>query len=44
MYSKIAVALNELTESQHALRAAIDLAHLCYPERSSRILFVLGRC
>jgi len=29
MYSKIVVALNELTESQHALRAAIDLAHLC---------------
>lgn len=29
MFSKIVVALNDLPESQHALRAAIDLARLC---------------
>jgi nucleotide-binding universal stress UspA family protein len=29
MFSKILVALNDLPESQHALRRAIDLARLC---------------
>jgi nucleotide-binding universal stress UspA family protein len=29
MFSKIVVALNDLPESQRALRTAIDLAHLC---------------
>ena len=32
MFSKIVVALNDLPESQRALRAAIDLAHLCNAE------------
>jgi nucleotide-binding universal stress UspA family protein len=32
MFSKIVVALNELPESQRALRAAIDLARLCNAE------------
>ncbi len=32
MFSKIAVALNELPESQRALRAAIDLARACNAE------------
>jgi nucleotide-binding universal stress UspA family protein len=32
MFSKIIVALNELPESQRALRTAIDLAHLCEAE------------
>jgi nucleotide-binding universal stress UspA family protein len=32
MFSKIAVALNDLPESQHALRTAIDLARLCNAE------------
>jgi nucleotide-binding universal stress UspA family protein len=32
MYSKIVVALNDLPESQHALRTAIDLARLCNAE------------
>jgi hypothetical protein len=32
MFSKIAVALNDLPESQRALRAAIDLARLCNAE------------
>ena len=32
MFSKIAVALNELPESQRALRAAIDLALTCNAE------------
>jgi len=32
MFSKIAVALNELPESQRALRAAIDLASVCNAE------------
>jgi nucleotide-binding universal stress UspA family protein len=32
MFSKIVVALNDLPESQHALRAAIDLARLCNAE------------
>jgi nucleotide-binding universal stress UspA family protein len=32
MFSKIAVALNDLPESQRALRTAIDLARLCNAE------------
>jgi nucleotide-binding universal stress UspA family protein len=32
MFSKIIVALNELPESQRALRAAIDLARVCNAE------------
>ena len=32
MFFKIAVALNDLPESQHALRTAIDLARLCNAE------------
>jgi nucleotide-binding universal stress UspA family protein len=32
MFSKIVVALNDLPESQHALRKAIDLARLCNAE------------
>ena len=32
MFSKIVVALNELPESQRALRTAIDLARLCNAE------------
>jgi nucleotide-binding universal stress UspA family protein len=32
MFSKIVVALNELPESQRALRAAIELARLCKAE------------
>jgi nucleotide-binding universal stress UspA family protein len=32
MFSRIVVALNELPESQRALRAAIDLARLCNAE------------
>lgn len=32
MFSKIAVALNELPESQRALRAAIELARTCSAE------------
>ena len=32
MFSKIAVALNDLPESHRALRAAIDLARLCNAE------------
>ena len=32
MFSKIVVALNDLPESQHALRTAIDLARLCKAE------------
>ena len=32
MFSKIVIALNDLPESQHALRAAIDLARLCNAE------------
>ena len=32
MFSKIVVALNELPESQRALRAAIDLARVCHAE------------
>jgi len=32
MFSKIVVALNDLPESQHALRAAIDLARSCNAE------------
>jgi nucleotide-binding universal stress UspA family protein len=32
MFSKIAIALNELPESQRALRAAIDLARICNAE------------
>jgi nucleotide-binding universal stress UspA family protein len=32
MFSKIVVALNDLPESQHALRVAIDLARLCNAE------------
>ena len=32
MFSKIVVALNELPESQRALRAAIDLARVCNAE------------
>jgi nucleotide-binding universal stress UspA family protein len=32
MFSKIVVALNELPESQHALRTAIDVARLCNAE------------
>ena len=32
MFSKIVVALNELPESQRALRAAIDLARTCNAE------------
>ena len=32
MFSKIVVALNELPESQRALRAAIDLARACNAE------------
>ena len=32
MFSKIVVALNDLPESQHALRTAIDLARLCNAE------------
>ena len=32
MFSKIAVALNDLPESQRALRKAIDLARLCNAE------------
>lgn len=32
MYSKIAVALNDLPESQRALRTAIDLARMCNAE------------
>ena len=32
MFSKIVVALNDQPESQHALRAAIDLARLCNAE------------
>jgi nucleotide-binding universal stress UspA family protein len=32
MFSKIVVALNDLPESQRALRAAIDLAHACNAE------------
>jgi nucleotide-binding universal stress UspA family protein len=32
MFSKIVVALNDLPESQRALRAAIDLAHACDAE------------
>jgi nucleotide-binding universal stress UspA family protein len=32
MFSKIVVALNDLPESQRALRAAIDLARLCNAE------------
>jgi nucleotide-binding universal stress UspA family protein len=32
MFSKIAVALNDLPESQRALRAAIDLARVCDAE------------
>lgn len=35
MFSKIVVALNDLPESQHALRAAIDLARLCNAELST---------
>ena len=32
MFSTIVVALNDLPESQHALRTAIDLARLCKAE------------
>jgi nucleotide-binding universal stress UspA family protein len=32
MFSKIIVGLNDLPESQHALRTAIDLARLCKSE------------
>ena len=32
MFSKIVVALNDLPESQHALRTAIDLARSCNAE------------
>jgi nucleotide-binding universal stress UspA family protein len=32
MFSKLVVALNDLPESQRALRAAIDLARLCNAE------------
>ena len=32
MFSKIVVVLNDLPESQHALRTAIDLARLCSAE------------
>ena len=32
MFSKIVVALNDLPESQRALRTAIDLAHACGAE------------
>ncbi len=32
MFSKIVVALNDLPESQHALRTAIDLARICNAE------------
>ena len=32
MFSKIAVALNDLPESQRALRTAIDLARMCNAE------------
>ena len=32
MFSKIVVALNELPEPQRALRAAIELAHVCKAE------------
>jgi nucleotide-binding universal stress UspA family protein len=32
MFSKIVVALNDQTESQHALRTAIDLAHAFHAE------------
>jgi nucleotide-binding universal stress UspA family protein len=32
MFSKIAIALNKLPESQRALRAAIDLARICNAE------------
>jgi nucleotide-binding universal stress UspA family protein len=35
MFSKIVVALNDLPESQHALRKAIDLARLCNAERAT---------
>ena len=35
MFSKIVVALNDLPESQRALRAAIDLAHACNAELST---------
>ena len=35
MFSKIAVALNDLPESQRALRTAIDLARLCNAELST---------
>lgn len=34
MFSKIAVALNDLPESQRALRTAIDLCRLCEAELS----------
>jgi nucleotide-binding universal stress UspA family protein len=35
MFSKIVVALNDLPESQRALRTAIDLARLCNAEVST---------
>ena len=35
MFTKIVVALNDLPESQRALRAAIDLARLCNAELAS---------
>lgn len=35
MFYKIIVALNDLPESQHALRTAIDLARLCNAELST---------
>jgi nucleotide-binding universal stress UspA family protein len=40
MFSKIIVALNDLPESQHALRTAIDLARSCNAELAT--VSVLG--
>ena len=40
MFSKIAVALNDLPESQRALRAAIDLTRACNAELTT--LSILG--
>jgi nucleotide-binding universal stress UspA family protein len=40
MFSKIAVALNDLPESQRALRTAIDLCRLCKAELS--MISILG--
>jgi nucleotide-binding universal stress UspA family protein len=40
MFSKIVVALNDLPESQNALRAAIDLARVCGAELAT--VLILG--